>query len=448
MPPRPAGNSGRRSFAAERPEERPRARLGEARFHTLAEDAPCAIFIVQGAEIRFANAAARRITGYTSGELDRCAFWDVVHPDDQERARQYLSGALHGSPAPSRHEVRLVRKNGQARWMDLSACTVSYRGRPAIMGVGFDITERKKADARIEALAYRDALTSLPNRRLLQDRVGVAMAHAHRRGERLGVLFLDLDHFKDVNDSLGHQAGDELLKAVAERLSGAMRRDDTVARIGGDEFVVLLAHIADATQAARVAQKILALLKAPVRVGKRELFVNGTIGISVYPDDGRDFDGLLKNADAALYRAKSQGRGNGDLEGDLLAEHQPAREGPFDRSHGVEGPGGAGMQGALDVIGAASLLQICRIARLSGALVATQAARTIRMMFEAGRLAAAISGDAQGRDAVLEFLTWTCGRFAFHPGASAGAGRILDGTPIAGIEDAAAGAGPGVELAQ
>ncbi len=418
MPSRPAGSSARRPLAAERSEERPRARAGEAGFRTLAEDAPCAIFILQSAQVRFANAAARRIIGCSRGDLDRCCFWDVVHPDDKEKVRRLLAGGLQGSAALSRHEVKLVRRNGQPRWMDLSARVVSFRGRPAIMGVGFDITERKRADARIEALAYRDALTSLPNRRLLQDRVGVAMAHAQRRGERLGVLFLDLDHFKDVNDSLGHQAGDELLKAVAARLSAAMRRDDTVARIGGDEFVVLLAHIADAAQAEHVARKILTLLKAPVRLGDRELFVNGSIGISLYPDDGRNFDDLLRNADAALYRAKSQARADGDCERDPLPERPPAREGPFDPSHGVEGPG-AGMQGALDVIGAASLLQICRIALLSGALVATHEARTIRMTFEMGRLAAATSGNAQGRDAVQEFLTWTRGRFAFHPGVAA-----------------------------
>jgi diguanylate cyclase (GGDEF)-like protein len=314
--------------------------------------------------------------------------------------------------------------------------------------VGFDITERKLADAQIEALAYRDALTSLPNRRLLQDRVGVAMAQAQRRGERLGVLFLDLDHFKNVNDALGHQAGDELLKAVAGRLNGAIRRDDTVARIGGDEFVVLLAHIADAAQATLVAQKILVLLKAPVRVGERELFVNGSIGISMYPEDGTDFDSLLKNADVALYRAKSEGRGNGQVytlslhaaamarlelegglrraleRGELFLEYQPASDRTVSRVHTAEGPGGAGLQGALDVFGAPGLLQMCHIGRLSGTLEASHEARTIRMSFDAGRLTTAASQEAQGRDAVMEFLAWTQGRFAFHPGATA-AGALI-----------------------
>ena len=331
----------------------------EARFRALAENAPCAIFILQGAQVRFANESAREITGYSIGDFERCSLWTVVHPDDRERVRR-CAAEIRASSGPARYEVKLLRKDGQPRWVDFSASVLNYRGRPALLGAGLDITERKLADARIEALAYNDALTGLPNRRLLQDRLGVAMAHAHRSGKRLGVLFLDLDHFKDVNDSLGHHAGDELLRAVAERLKGAMRRDDTVARIGGDEFVVLLTQIADPAQAVVVGQKILTLLKAPIRVGTRELFVNGSMGIAMYPEDGTDFDSLLKNADAALYRAKEEGRDNCHLytpslhtaavarlemegglrcalgRGELFLEYQPALDLKTHRLHGVE----------------------------------------------------------------------------------------------------------------
>jgi diguanylate cyclase (GGDEF)-like protein/PAS domain S-box-containing protein len=331
----------------------------EARFRALADRAPCAIFILQGGEVRFANDAAREITGYSIGDFEQFPLWDVVHPDDRERVRRCAAGMIGGS-TPTRYEVKLLRKDGQPRWVDFSASFLNYRGRPALMGVGLDITERKLANARIETLAYHDALTGLPNRHLLQDRMGVAMAQAHRRGKRMGVLFLDLDHFKDVNDSLGHQAGDELLQAIAARLTGTMRSGDTVARIGGDEFVVLLTHIADAGSAVFVGQKILGLLKAPVHVGERELFVNGSMGISMYPEDGRDFDSLLKNADAALYRAKEEGRDNCQLytrslhtaamarlemegglrraleRGELFLEYQPALDLEGERVHGVE----------------------------------------------------------------------------------------------------------------
>ncbi len=331
----------------------------EERFRALAENAPCPIFILQSAQVRFANEAAREITGYSIDDFERRALWDAVHPDDREKVRRRATDML-GSLSPSRCEVRLIRKNGEPRWVDLSASVLKYRGRPAIMGVGLDITERKLADARIEDLAYHDSLTGLPNRRLLQDRVGVALAQARRRGQRLAVLFLDLDHFKDVNDSLGHLVGDELLQKVAARLSGAIRSDDTVARIGGDEFAVLLTHVADGTQAALVGQKILVLLKAPIRVGERELFVNGSMGIAMYPEDGTDFDNLLKSADTALYRAKSEGRDNCQLytpslhiaamarlelelglrraleRGELFLEYQPALDLTADRVYGVE----------------------------------------------------------------------------------------------------------------
>jgi diguanylate cyclase (GGDEF)-like protein len=237
---------------------------------------------------------------------------------------------------------------------------LSFGGRPAIMGVGLDVTARKLADARIEVLAYHDALTGLPNRRLLQDRIDVAIAQARRRHRHLAVLFLDLDDFMDVNDSLGHHTGDLLLQAVGQRLQGGMRSDDTVARIGGDEFVILLTHVAGASQAALVAEKILFLLKAPFQVGERELFVNASVGIATFPADGADSGTLLKNADAALYRAKKEGRDNCkpytlslhtaaiarlDMEsglrraqerGELFVEYQPALDLKGGGLHGVE----------------------------------------------------------------------------------------------------------------
>jgi diguanylate cyclase (GGDEF)-like protein/PAS domain S-box-containing protein len=331
----------------------------EARFRALAEHAPCAIFILQGAEIRFANQAAMEVTGYRREDFEHRSLWDVVHPDGREAIHRRLEG-LGRSRAATRHEVKILRKDGQSRWIDFSACTLSFGGRPAIMGVGLDVTARKLADARIEVLAYHDALTGLPNRRLLEDRIGVAIAHARRRHRHLAVLFLDLDDFKDVNDSLGHHAGDLLLQEVGRRLQDGMRSDDTVARIGGDEFVVLLTHVTSAAQAAVVAAKILLLLKAPFQLGERELFVNASVGIATFPEDGVDAGALLKNADAALYRAKREGRDNCqpytlslhtaasarlDMEsglrraeerGELFVEYQPALDLRSGTVYGVE----------------------------------------------------------------------------------------------------------------
>jgi diguanylate cyclase (GGDEF)-like protein/PAS domain S-box-containing protein len=331
----------------------------EARFRALAEHAPCAIFILQGAQVRFANQAAMEVTGYCREDFDHRSLWDVVHPDGREAVHRRVAGMAR-SRTPTRHEVKILRKDGQSRWIDFSACTLSFGGRPAIMGVGLDVTARKLTDARIEVLAYHDALTGLANRRLLEDRIGVAIAQARRRHRHLAVLFLDLDDFKDVNDSLGHHAGDLLLQAVARRLEHGMRSDDTVARIGGDEFVVLLTHVADAEQAAAVADKVLLLLKAPFQIAERELFVNASLGIATFPEDGADAVALLKNADAALYRAKRGGRDNCqpytlslhtaaiarlDMEsglrraqerGELFVEYQPALDLESGRVYGVE----------------------------------------------------------------------------------------------------------------
>jgi diguanylate cyclase (GGDEF)-like protein/PAS domain S-box-containing protein len=168
--------------------------------------------------------------------------------------------------------------------------------------------ERKRDLERIEKLAYSDALTGLPNHLLLKDRIEVAIARAARKNRSLAVLFLDLDRFKVVNDSLGHSAGDELLQKVAGRLSGLVRQGDTIARLGGDEFVVVLSDLTRAEDASLVAEKILSSVRSPFKVAAEELFITTSIGVSLYPGDGSTGDILIKNADTAMYRAKEQGR--------------------------------------------------------------------------------------------------------------------------------------------
>ena len=167
--------------------------------------------------------------------------------------------------------------------------------------------ERKTAEARIEHLAYHDTLTGLPNRRLLLDRLELAVAQARRDKSQIAVLFLDLDRFKVINDSLGHTIGDEVLQGVAVRLKGTVRKGDTVARVGGDEFTVVIRNVHHPVDTAKVAELIQGALREPLMAGGRELFVTGSIGISIYPNDGTDVETLLKNSDTALHRAKEQG---------------------------------------------------------------------------------------------------------------------------------------------
>jgi len=283
-------------------------RESEARFRTLAETAPCAITIDQAGECRYANPAAAAITGYSARELEGMNLAELVHPDHQDLAHEISAARAIGSGEPTRHEIRIVRKDGQERWLDFSLSAIEHGGKGAALVTAFDVTDRKRADEQIKSLAYHDALTGLPNRLLLYDRLGLAVAQAHRAGHKLAVLFLDLDRFKLINDSLGHGLGDRVLQTAAARLQTAVREGDTVARVGGDEFILILPGVERPLELARVAEKICEALREPFALDSQELFVTPSMGISLYPDDGEDAETLIKHADAAMYRAKDQGR--------------------------------------------------------------------------------------------------------------------------------------------
>jgi diguanylate cyclase (GGDEF)-like protein/PAS domain S-box-containing protein len=288
-------------------------KASEARFRTLAETAPCAIFIYQDNRFTYANGATSAITGYTREEFLRLGFWDVVHPDFRPMVQARGMAGEKSEGGPLRYEIKIVRKDAQERWLDYTAGVIDFAGKPAVLGTAFDITERKRAEDQIKNLAYHDALTGLPNRLLFTDRLSLAVSQAARHNQHLAVLFLDMDRFKVINDSLGHTLGDRLLQGVAERLQGCVREADTVARLGGDEFTLLLPAIGHPADVARVAEKILEALKQPFKVEGRELYCTASMGISLFPEDGADAETLVKNADTAMYRAKEQGRDNYQL---------------------------------------------------------------------------------------------------------------------------------------
>lgn len=203
------------------------------------------------------------------------------------------------------------RKNGELfpEWLTLNAVRNEVGHVTHYVGVFTDISKLKQTEDRLDYLAHHDPLTDLPNRLLVLSRLEHALDGAQRRGCRVAVMFLDLDRFKTVNDSLGHAAGDELLRAVAARLRGALREEDTLGRLGGDEFMVLLEHVEAPADAAVVAKNLVEVLAAPFALSNgHEVFIRASIGISFYPDDGDDFMTLVRNADAAMYRAKAQGR--------------------------------------------------------------------------------------------------------------------------------------------
>ncbi|WP_295994282.1 EAL domain-containing protein [Rugamonas sp.] len=305
--------------------------------------------VEQGSNLR-CNAKMEELFGYAPGEMNHLSVrafygsalaWQTAR---DQTASDFRAGRVNVS------EYQLVRKDGSRFWARLS-------GRPFDLGVPNgrsvwlvdditarreaadavsrardelevrvlertaelaganallqgEIVERRQAEARVHHMAYHDSLTGLPNRALLSDRLDRAMLAAQRSERRLAVMFLDLDRFKTINDSLGHMTGDQLLKEVASRLCRAVRASDTVARLGGDEFVVLVPGIRSADEATAVAEKIIEALAAPFPLDSRTLHITPSIGICVYPDDGGDVETLMRHADAAMYHAKASGRNN------------------------------------------------------------------------------------------------------------------------------------------
>ena len=257
------------------------------------------------------NKGAEQLLEYSAEEVlgKHISF---IHPGEDQEFFQKQAIAPLKEKGSHEVEARMRRKSGKDFYAQISLSLLKD-AKGAVIGMiwaAMDISERKSYEAQIEHQANHDALTGLPNRNLLQDRLPQAIAHARRHGWGVAVLFLDLDAFKFVNDSLGHNIGDLLLKAVAERLLACVREGDTVARQGGDEFVLVLVGVSREEDVSAVAQKILDTLSLPFTIEGRELFVTCSIGVASYPKDGDDVQTLLKHADVAMYRAKDGGRNN------------------------------------------------------------------------------------------------------------------------------------------
>lgn len=246
-----------------------------------------------------------------SGARDHPDFRTLIHPDDRERYEEACARTLETGEAHS-CEFRIVGREGQIRWLAARGRVVYGESGAAarVIGVSQDVSERKRQEEEVRYLAYHDTLTGLPNRRLLDDRLRQAVFAAQRRDAQLAVMVVDLDRFKDVNDTLGHKAGDAVLREAANRLAGCVRKADTLARQGGDEFVIVIPDLALETDCSIVAEKILRTLVPEFRVDGRSFTIGASIGISLFPGDAGDAESLLRNADVAMYRAKELGRNN------------------------------------------------------------------------------------------------------------------------------------------
>ena len=295
--------------ALERKRSEEALQRSERHYRNLFESANDAVLIFEPETetILEANQKALEIYGFPREELIgmslRSITKDVARGD--ERLRQLLrEGSLQNWETVHRS------KDGRVLDLVVSASVVDYDGRPAVLSINRDVTENRRAEKQIEQLAYHDSLTGLANRVRFEEQLEAAVARARREGHALAILFMDLDRFKIVNDSLGHKVGDLFLQQVASRLQGVHRAGDTLARLGGDEFILLLSRIERPEDAGLVARKILDLFRRPFAVAGRELFVTMSIGIGVFPYDGEDSDSLVKSADIAMYLAKQKGRDN------------------------------------------------------------------------------------------------------------------------------------------
>jgi diguanylate cyclase (GGDEF)-like protein/PAS domain S-box-containing protein len=266
--------------------------------------------------VTYLNAVAEGMTGWSQQEASGQPLQRVlriIDADSREPALNPLSMAiLHDKPVGLSANSVLIRRDGYECAIEDTAAPIRDR-RGQVTGaviVFHDVGVARAMSLRMSYFAQHDFLTQLPNRMLLSDRLTQAIAAAHRRGKSLAVLFLDVDHFKHINDSLGHAIGDQLLKSIAGRLVACVRSSDTVSRQGGDEFVILLSEVTHAEDAALAADKILAAVSRPHRIDDQDLHITVSVGIGVYPDDGNDAEALLKSADLALSDAKTRGRAN------------------------------------------------------------------------------------------------------------------------------------------
>jgi diguanylate cyclase (GGDEF)-like protein/PAS domain S-box-containing protein len=303
------------SFAVLRKEERSKEMLlnSENKYRVLFEDSAEANWLMDEKGFLACNSAALQMFGYPAGAT-------MLHPADispknqpdgtnsRMAAEKKIAAAfLNGT---ERFEWLHQRKNGEVFPAEVCLTALTLSGRPRLLATVRDISDRKLAEERVQFLAFYDVLTGLPNRTLLQDRLTTALASARRNKDKVALLFLDLDRFKDINDSLGHSVGDLLLKEVAERLKTWGREQDTVARLGGDEFLITLTQVKDLSDVAVAAERLMDAMTAEFVVQGHSLNVSCSIGVSIFPEHGTDCETLIKNADAAMYRAKDAGRNN------------------------------------------------------------------------------------------------------------------------------------------
>jgi diguanylate cyclase (GGDEF)-like protein/PAS domain S-box-containing protein len=279
----------------------------ERNYRTVVDQSPLGIVLVIDNRIVLCNEKEAQLFGYSRPEelIGRLTS-AFVHREDFPKLAA-LAIDIRAGKSMSRPVIfRGVHRDGHEILIEAVAISFDLEGQDCLLSYHADVTERERASERLAFLAGHDSLTALPNRALFHDRLNHALTRAHREGSRLAVLLIDLDHFKEINDSLGHAQGDVALIEIAARLKDCLRASDTVARMGGDEFTIILENLENPAACAAIGDKILAAVQKPVRLEGKDFILTASIGVSLYPADGADADALLKNADIAMYRAKHQ----------------------------------------------------------------------------------------------------------------------------------------------
>jgi diguanylate cyclase (GGDEF)-like protein/PAS domain S-box-containing protein len=258
-----------------------------------------------------ANPAADTMFGFARGKLVGLELGTLMPEELRNRHQRFFDAYMSGlfpSMMNRMVEGQGIRQDGTIFPMEISVSELRQGHHRLFTAILRDISERKEHEERIRRLAHHDSLTGLPNRNLLNDRMNHALARVRRHGGRMAVLYVDLDNFKPINDTLGHEAGDAVLREVAERLTSCIRGSDTVARVGGDEFVVVVEEIGRAAEAALVAGKIVDVLGRPIDYKGHPCRIGASIGGALFPDDGESMDEVCKAADIAMYQVKRAGR--------------------------------------------------------------------------------------------------------------------------------------------
>jgi diguanylate cyclase (GGDEF)-like protein/PAS domain S-box-containing protein len=286
-------------------------RESELRYRLLFEQNAAGVCVTDlRGEIVDCNTTFAQLVGFNRAELTGRNIADLY---ERTAERDELMQLLLDAQTLNGVEIEMRRVDGARVWVLQNLALVGTGPAAMVHATVVDISDRKRAEEQIEFHAYHDVLTHLPNRRLFTDRLALSITRARRSGKSLAVMFIDLDHFKTINDTLGHTAGDELLLEMSHRLTDCVREDDTVARLGGDEFTMILSELRQPEDAVGVAQKILDAVQQPMTVAGMTIELSASIGIALYPVDGIDVETLLRNADSAMYRAKESGRNNYQL---------------------------------------------------------------------------------------------------------------------------------------